>query len=78
MPNIERCLGRKAARRANKAAEASAAAGGDAPDAGLIAPDEDCSVCLNAFEWRTIMPCSHWFCKSASFCPPCLNSLKNL
>ena len=34
-----------------------------APDESLVAPQEECSVCLNGFERPTITPCGHWFCR---------------
>ena len=63
MPNLEQGQGRKRARQEDDAAKAPAVAGGAMQDEGLIAPDEECSVCLNAFERPTITPCSHWFCR---------------
>ncbi len=74
MPNLEQGPGRKRVREEACAAEAPAAAGEAAPDKGLIAPDEECSVCLNAFERPNITPCSHWFCRSAFCQHPALSS----
>ena len=74
MPNLEQGRGRKRAREDDGAAEAPAAEGEAAPDAGLIAPDEECAVCLNAFERPTITPCGHWFCRSAYCQTPALSS----
>ena len=65
MPNFEQGHRRKRVRREEDAGEPPATAGEAAPDEGLLAPDEECSVCLNAFERPTITPCSHWFCRSA-------------
>ena len=45
-----------------------------APDESLIAPLEECSVCLNGFERPTITPCAHWFCRRVLLSgnmPPC-------
>ena len=66
MPDVRPGQRRKRAREEDNAAQAPATAGEAAPDEGLLAPDEECSVCLNAFERPTITPCSHWFCRSAS------------
>ena len=44
-------------------AEAAAVEEAGAGDARLVAPQEECSVCLNDFERPTITPCSHWFCR---------------
>ena len=44
--------------------EASAAqAEAGFPDKSLLAPQEECSICLNSFERPTVTPCSHWFCR---------------
>ena len=32
----------------------------------LVAPLEECPICLNGFERPSITPCSHWFCRWAS------------
>ena len=66
IPDLWPGQGRKRARMESNAAEAPAVAAEAAPDEGLLAPDEECSVCLNAFERPTITPCSHWFCRYAS------------
>ena len=72
MPDFTRSRGRKHVREEDNAAEVPVVAGEDAPDAGLIAPDEECSVCLNAVERPNITPCSHWFCWSVPLYPLCL------
>ena len=69
-----------ALRRAAKAeAPAEALEGTDAaPDETLIAPLEECSVCLNGFERPTITPCAHWFCRrvqSSGHKLPCFEAL---
>lgn len=52
-------------RRAATAAAPAKPLGGAnaAPDGSLVAPLEECSVCLNGFERPTIIPCNHWFCR---------------
>ena len=72
-----------ALRRAAKAgAPAKAPEGTDAaPDETLIAPLEECSVCLNGFERPTIRPCAHWFCRrvqSSGNKLPCCKALAEL
>ena len=39
-------------------------------DDELVAPDEDCPVCLNPFERPTRTACKHWFCLCAPRRPP--------
>ena len=54
-----------ALRRTAKAkASAKESQGADtAQDESLVAPLEECSVCLNGFERPTMTPCAHWFCR---------------
>ena len=68
MPSLEQEHGRKRARVENDAAGAPTVAPAGEREAatldGLIAPNEECAVCLNPLERPTITPCSHWFCRS--------------
>jgi hypothetical protein len=32
-------------------------------DLSLVAPDEECAVCMDNFEAPCITSCSHWFCR---------------
>ena len=68
-------------RAAMAEAPAKALEGADAaPDESLIAPLEECSVCLNGLERPTITPCAHWFCRrvpSSGNKPPALKPLRS-
>mgnify|MGYP001145376250 CR=1 FL=1 len=32
-------------------------------DLSLVAPDEECPVCMDNFEGPCITPCHHWYCR---------------
>ena len=53
---------KKSARQRGQAPEAPAAGRG-APIEHLIAPEDECYVCFNAYEQPTITSCGHWFCR---------------
>ena len=59
IPDVGHGAGRIPGFEGSEAARAPAAA----PDESLVAPQEECSVCLNGFERPTITPCGHWFCR---------------
>ncbi|KAI7843193.1 hypothetical protein COHA_003176 [Chlorella ohadii] len=59
-------------------------AGGMAPmDHSLVAPDEECSICLDVLENPTVTACMHWFCRECILgvlgmnakCPLCRREL---
>eukprot|EP00955_Chlamydomonas_euryale_P004653 49837-Chlamydomonas_euryale.AAC.1 len=33
------------------------------PDANLVSPEADCSICLDSMEHPVVTPCTHWFCR---------------
>eukprot|EP00887_Chlorella_sp_A99_P003475 scaffold7.g3475.t1 len=48
-------------------------------DYGLVAPEDECAICIDSFEVPVVTPCSHWFCRECivgvlqanSKCPLC-------
>lgn len=64
VPDLRQGTGQRAGEAA-KASAAGKAPANAAPDESLVAPVEECSVCLNDFERPSITTCGHWFCRCA-------------
>ncbi|PSC76011.1 helicase-like transcription factor isoform B [Micractinium conductrix] len=55
-----------------------------AADHSLVAPDEECAICIDMLEQPTLTPCDHWFCRECimglvqsvnSKCPLCRRNI---
>ena len=62
MPDVGHGAAARGVAKADALAEAPEGAD-TTPDESLVAPLEECSVCLNGFERPTMTTCAHWFCR---------------